>query len=274
MKGFLDDTGMGFSYMHNTNVSVMRYIHVHPQYELYVCVDSVRQRSVINGVEYCYRYPCAILSAPFTIHSMSCDDALADTYEKYVFYFGEKLLRGFEGRMVPEAVRSANVGLFFRLTEAQATYLKTYIDTCDVAASTEVENELMLIFIINKLFDFCREEDVVCVGNSSFYMQDVLQYISENFASAADADKIAQRFNVSRSKLDRDFKRFTGVTTHGFVELCRLNHAKFMLIGHSEFTIDDICEQCGFSGTTHFFPFFKKHTGMTPLEFRRKNGKL
>ena len=128
----------------------------------------------------------------------------------------------------------------------------------------------MLAFVLNKLFDICSPEDIIKFGTSSFYMQDVLQYISENFNSET-ADGVAEHFSVSRSKLDRDFKHFTGLTVHRFVELCRLNHAKSRLSEKNEYSIDQISEECGFSSTTHFFPFFKKHTGKTPMEFRNES---
>ena len=269
MKGFLLDMGMDVSYSYRDAPHVMNHIHVHPQFELYLCVDSVAQHSIINGVDYSCDYPCAILSAPFTIHSMSCSDASAPSFGRYVFYFGESVLASLRSHL-PAEVLAPNVGLLFPLTSSQAEYLKNYIDAAR-GATTSTENELILAFVINKLFGFCPSSQIIKVGSSSFYMQDVLQYISENFHLDSAADNVAQRFNVSRSKLDRDFKYFTGLTTHKFVEMCRLNHAKFLLARRRDISIDEICEECGFFGKTHFFPFFKKHTGMTPLEFRRSS---
>ena len=272
MKGFLLDMGMGVSYSYRDDLSVMYHIHVHPQFELYLCVDDVTQHSVVNGASYSCEYPCAILSAPFTIHSMSCEESSSASYGRYVFYFDESVLSSLSSHLPPE-VLSPNVGLLFPLTTQQAAYLKNYIDTATRQSPTSLEDQLTLAFVINKLFDFCPSSKIITVGSSSFYMQEVLQYIAENFNSDSAADIVAERFNVSRSKLDRDFKYFTGLTTHKFVELCRLNHAKYLLVHENDFSIDKICEECGFFGKTHFFPFFKKHTGMTPLEFRRASSK-
>lgn len=269
MGGFLSDIGTNLKLEHWVSTSVMKHTHVHPQYELYFCSDDISQTSVINGVRYEYHYPCAILSTPFTVHSMSSTDPAAVRFERYVFYFDEKLLASFDKRLVPQRMLGKNTGLLFPLSVDQASYLKQLLDLC--YGEDNAERELSFMLFLNKLVKFCPEDRVIQVGTTSFYIQDVLQYISENFSDEFfDVDKVARRFAVSRSKLDRDFKRFTGVTVHGFVEICRLNQAKYLLEFRREMSVGEISQRCGFENETHFYPFFKKHTGLTPLEYRRE----
>ncbi len=270
MNGFLTDNGYYLTMEHWSKHSVMRHTHIHPQYELYFCPQKVAQYSVINGVSYTYTYPCVILSAPFTVHSMSCDDPDADRYERYVFYFGDSFLKTLSAHL-PEALSlTADTGLMFALTEAQAAYLKRIIDLCEPNTSL-AQRELTFALFLNKLVEFCPMENVVRGGAVSFYLRDVLRYIAENFSSVSNSDEVARRFSVSRSKLDRDFKRFTGLSVHGFINTCRVNQAKYLLQFSRETSIGAIAECCGFEGETYFFPFFKKHTGMTPVEFRKRS---
>ena len=268
MKGFLSDTGSSLKIEHSLQLSVMRHTHVHPQYELYFCPHKVTQTAVINGEERTYRYPCAILSTPFTVHSMSCDDLEAKQYERYVFYFGENILSSFAPHLLPFSISEQNGGFLFPLTEGQGAYLKKMLDLC--ASSSYAEQELLFVLFLNKLLAFCPETNAVRFGGTSSYVRDILQTISENFATFLDADELAGRFAVSRSKLDRDFKHFTGVTVYRFVELCRLNHAKYLLCHKKDLSVGEIALQCGFDGETSFFPFFKKHTGQTPTNFRNQ----
>lgn len=271
MSGFLSDMGMDLVIDHFTGLSVMPYTHTHPQYELYFCPENVEQNSVINGVEYTYRYPCVILSTPYTVHSMSCVDPTAKSYDRYVFYFGKKTLQSFDSRFIPSALSERNTGLLFRLTEAQAEALHGLLLLLKSGVGESVEQrELIFLLFVNKLIDFCPMENALRIGTPSFYIQDVLQYVSEHFATETEVVRIAEHFAVSRSKLDRDFKRFTGVTVHQFAETCRLNQAKYLLQNPSVFSMAEIAEICGFSSETYLFPFFKKHTGLTPLEFRKQ----
>ena len=36
-------------------------------------------------------------------------------------------------------------------------------------------------------------------------------------------------------------------------------------------SVTAIVEELGFSGTSHFYDFFRKETGMSPLEYRERN---
>ena len=51
----------------------------------------------------------------------------------------------------------------------------------------------------------------------------------------------------------------------------RLYHEARLLLHRSEFTIQDIADELGFSDQSAFGKFFKKHEGITPAEFRKKH---
>ena len=272
MSGFLMDLGSRLQLEHYTLPSVMAYTHVHPQYELYFCPQAIEQTSVINGIAYCYCYPCVILSTPYTIHSMSCVTENTDLYNRYVLYFSEQTLNAFAPHLLPIDLTSKNAGLFFPLEETQAEELKALLISCEKAESTS-ERELIFALFLNRLLRFCPQDRMIVVGDSATYVQDVLQYVATHVSEPLDSDQIAKHFAVSRSKLDRDCKQITGVTVHQFAELCRLNHAKYLLLHHTRLSIREIAQACGFAGESYFFPFFKKHTGITPAEYRQENNK-
>ena len=266
-NAFLADNLCDISLHHWTNISEMRHSHTHPQYEVYFCSDNVEQKSVINGAEYEYKYPCVIISSPYTVHAMSCIDRNAVTYERFVMYFNEGIIEQFDKKLIPEGLLERNSGYMFKLSEEDAAFLKNMILAFNPQNSTELK--LLLASFLNKLISLSPMKDAVCVGKSSFYIQDVLQYVAENYSEQIDATTIAYKFLISRSKLDRDFKQFTGVTIHGFIEMCRLNQAKMLLEYRPDMSISTISASCGFSCETYFFPFFKKNVGMTPIEYRK-----
>lgn len=267
LNAFLADNLCDISLKHWTNYSRMPFSHTHPQFEIYFCSDNVEQMSVINGAEYSYKYPCVIISSPYTVHSMSIVDDLSERYERFVMYFDESIIENFDQSLLPEGLLCRNSGYMFKLTEADAEYLKNLILAFDPKDKTELK--LLLAVFLNKLVSLSPMKDAICVGKTSFYIQDVLQYIAEHYAEQIDANTIAYKFLISRSKLDRDFKQFTGVTVHGFIDMCRLNQAKMLLELRRDMSITSISAACGFSCETYFFPFFKKNVGMTPVEYRK-----
>ena len=72
LKGFLSDEGLDLKVTHMSGISIMYHSHIHMQWELYFCPENISQCSVINGESYTYKYPCAILTSPYSVHSMSC----------------------------------------------------------------------------------------------------------------------------------------------------------------------------------------------------------
>lgn len=267
----LNQWGTEFWQEHFFKPSMMQYTHTHYLYELYFCPQKIAQTSVINGVTYTYDYPCAILSSPYTVHAMSCNDLSVRQFERYVFYFDDTLFETFGKRLLPAGLQGQDAGLLFALSEGQGTQLKRMLDICHTEHSL-VEQELTFVLFLNRLVDFCPPENVIRVGTASFYLRDVLRYISETVSEPMDIDRVAKHFAVSRSKLERDFKRFTGITVHAFADICRFNQARYLLQHQPKLSVRAVAEQCGFESETYFFPFFKKYTGMTPAEFRKADG--
>ena len=270
--GFLTVEDVNLKIDHFKTPSVMRNTHVHSQYELYFCPEDIEQFSVINGVEYSYKYPCAILSTPYTVHSMSCREN-AERYERYVFYFGSKTIDSFSDYHLPKNFFGRNTGLLFKLSEEEAKSLSEIACMLDRMGAL-AERELIFALFMNKLVEMCPDERIEKVGTPSFYIQDVLQYVSENFEKELTSDDISRHFAVSRSKLDRDFKKFTGNTVHTFIEVCRINQAKYSLQFNDGMSVGEIAAACGFENENYFFPFFKKAVGMTPAEYRRSCKKV
>lgn len=267
--GFLSDYGDGVKYEYHDFPSVMPAAHVHPQYEIYFCPESIEQVTVINGVEYKYKHPAVIISAPYTVHSMSSGEGITENFERYVLYFGENTIRAFDSRLLPDGLFGKNIGLLYRLTEDEARGLRDIVRLCD-RHSPQAELELLAALFLNRLTSQCPQDRISTVGTPSFYIQDVLRYISERFEEHIDVSDVASVFSVSRSKLDRDFKSSTGMTVHNYIDTCRVNQAKYLLRSKNKKVMRDIANACGFESESCFFHFFKKATGYTPGEYRKK----
>lgn len=266
---FLCDMGERIYTEYMTNPAVMRYSHVHPQYELYFCPHGIPQSLVINGREMICHEPCVILSAPYTIHAMSPLENRI--FERIVVYFGERTLSAVSERLLPKDFLQRSMGCLFRLDEASASRLRRTLNVLlESETPTEEEAELTLLLFLHKLFAHCEPQAIHTLDSADYYIRSVLRHVVENVAEHEDSTRIASRFAVSRSKLDRDFKRATGCTLQEFSEACRLHHAKTMLLNpHTHYSMEQIAAACGFLSETYFFSFFKKHTAMTPTQFRK-----
>ena len=156
MPKFLSNLCDEILFTHYLNNQEMNFTHTHPQYELYFCISSVQQRSIINGEEYKYNYPCVIISPPYTIHAMSCDDKDAPVFDRYVIYFNKNFFDLFAKEIIPDSLKRKSSGLFFKLRDDQAEYLKNIITVTD--PQNETECKITLALILNKLVSFCSDK--------------------------------------------------------------------------------------------------------------------
>ena len=110
--------------------------------------------------------------------------------------------------------------------------------------------------------------------NKVFEMSDVDQKIeqakilmNENVSGNIDPEELAMRLNISYSWFRRVFKEYTGYAPAKYFQELKLRKAKQMLVGTSQ-SVKEISFFLGFQSTEYFFSFFKKRTGLTPLEYR------
>ena len=249
---------------------MMNYLHLHPQYEVYFCPLAIEQHMMINGREYRRQSPCVVISPPFFIHSMSPVNRAE--VPRVFFYFSERVLERFREQYLPD--RSLNSEcLLITLTVEQAKSLVPLADMISKEGReglTAEEKELAMILFLSHLFHICDEENIETVGKFNLYIQNVFRYISENFMNNINSESVAAEFSVSRSKLDRDLRSYTGCTLHEFLDLCRLNKAKEMLTEKRKRSVEEIAYACGFRNESYFYTFFRKYEGISPLEYRKQ----
>lgn len=93
--------------------------------------------------------------------------------------------------------------------------------------------------------------------------------IDENHKSTSlrSASDFAAQLNVHVNHLNRAVKESTDKTTSQIIAERILQEAK-ILLKHSPWNVSEIAFALGFTETTHFNNFFKKHVQISPLKFR------
>jgi AraC family transcriptional regulator, transcriptional activator of pobA len=81
------------------------------------------------------------------------------------------------------------------------------------------------------------------------------------------ASDFAAQLNVHVNHLNRSVKEATHKTTSQIIAERILQEAK-ILLKHSPWNVSEIAFALGFTETTHFNNFFKKHVQLSPLKFR------
>ncbi len=82
-------------------------------------------------------------------------------------------------------------------------------------------------------------------------------------------DEICSEMNISRTYFHRIYFSAFGITCMQDIIENRLSFAAEMLIS-TDTSVSKIAEICGYDSDSYFMRQFKKHTGLTPLEYRRR----
>ncbi|RFM26884.1 AraC family transcriptional regulator [Deminuibacter soli] len=100
-------------------------------------------------------------------------------------------------------------------------------------------------------------------------IQQVYAYLINHFNTDISLETIAGVANLSPNAFCRYFK---SKTQKSFVQLLheiRIGHA-CKLLQNEQYSIAEICYQCGYNNLTNFNKFFKQLKNCTPTEFRRQ----
>lgn len=83
---------------------------------------------------------------------------------------------------------------------------------------------------------------------------------------------LASRFNLSANYVGEYFRKFTGDSLQHYITQYKIKLVQQRL-AYSELTVSQIAGELGFTDESHLSRQFRKHSGVSPLEFR-KNARL
>jgi len=126
-----------------------------------------------------------------------------------------------------------------------------------------------LVDIINKLFD---EIDNKHMSKNKEIIDKVMEYVSTNVRNEELSLKsVSDALYISSNHLSRLFKEYTGITFVEFLSNCKIEEGKKLLLT-TNLKVEEISSLVGYSTSQYFISRFKLKYGVTPKDFRIKNG--
>ncbi len=96
------------------------------------------------------------------------------------------------------------------------------------------------------------------------------EFLKNNFTENIAISELAENFKINPTYMSRIFKQNTGRTPSRYLTELRINRAKRLLTDSDELEIKEISINLGFEDQGYFSRLFKKETGTSPAEFRKK----
>ena len=131
--------------------------------------------------------------------------------------------------------------------------------------------EYLLISLIRRLSSE-KSAEIIFFSDENFHAElvnAILRYLQENIDKKISLTDICERFNYSRSFICKVFKNKTGESL-----IARFNHMKAKqaakLLRETTKSVTDIAIELGFREIKYFDTVFKKHHGVSPVQYRKE----
>ena len=277
-KKILYDHRQGFSLHHTVGpeagASTLDYLHCNIRNMLIWFIRGTGSIKV-EGRHYEIQEGDVVLLSPHELYHCTVN---SDAYhERIVLYIDESILDGFpcdtdevfdafnkrkkgNGNLIPSEVvhgTSINTTLTSLLKLFQApTPTSKLLSLCKVL-------ELLV-----QLKEVAAPSEQEQLPHDSSLIDEILVYINQHYKNDINITVIAEKFGIHKSYLSHLFTQNVGMSLWNYVILRRINAFNDLL--RKGLSIEEAAYQVGFQNYSNFFRLYKKHTGMTPMQFKKQ----
>jgi AraC-like DNA-binding protein len=258
--------------------STLPYPHRHAFYHI-VWVMAGSGSHIIDSVEYEVRPNALFLMAPGQIHDFTLsDDTVGQTISFSSEFFAFPVRSRHAETEVP-VYDFERLPAALYLTAQQAAELRGILDGIIDEYQGESMGHEDAIWSYLRVFLIKAARMGGNTSAESNSPRNVLlsrrfkTLLEKNFNTTADAAGYAHLLNVTERALNEATRQALGSTASKLIRERVMLEARRLLL-HTEESIAEISAQLSFEDPAYFSRIFKKHTGRSPLEFRRSLAKL
>lgn len=134
---------------------------------------------------------------------------------------------------------------------------------CSSIAAVIGTRALLLEAIADFLNEYGDPEDF------GYYRQkEVFDYLEKNISASLKIKNMAHDLQLSYFSLSRNFHQDTGMKVKEYMDVLLMNKARKLLLV-TDWQVQEISEELGFSDPYYFSKFFSRHEGISPLRYRK-----
>ena len=143
----------------------------------------------------------------------------------------------------------------------------------EIYAATNSDTKIKELLINEQLFHLINQvlkvqsEFLQTTTSHKEKIQQVRNYLEENFSSQISLDQLAEIFYINKYYLTRIYKETYQQTINQTLTQLRITKAK-ELLRYSELSMVEIAVSCGFQDASYFSKVFKKIEGESPQKYR------
>lgn len=271
-----------FSIRHDVQPHFATAWHYHPELELHHVVQGKGVRFIGDNIGNFSAGDIVLLGQDLP-HTWRCNEEYFDSnstlgVEAIVIHFlpdclGRDFLNLPETYLIPQLFEKARKGM--KITGKTKAYLAKLMQS---AIHTDNLDRISILLSILKVL--AETEEFTSIASAhAFYktnevdtarINKVCTYALTNYKKEITLEEIAAVSNLSVTSFCRYFKLMTKKTFYDFLIEIRISHACRLLV-EDRLPTELICFDCGFNNVSNFYRHFKKITGITPLDYKKKH---
>ncbi len=110
------------------------------------------------------------------------------------------------------------------------------------------------------------EQQQVSIARPNLTSQ-LIRYMQEHYAEPLTRESLAHIFHYSAPYLSKHFRQETGVSIIDYLIRIRMKRAG-ALLRKTDLSLQEVAASVGYADVSYFIRMFKKHTGITPKQFK------
>ena len=259
----------------NRHFSV-KYPHRHDFFEvLYLSKGSGFH--VIDGNKYDIDPPCVFFMSPGQAHKIE----FSNDIEGYIFIFtGEFYLinQTNQNRLIEFpfffTIRQENRPLILDKTDDVF-----FLETLFKKGIAEIKKgEIFSVELLRSVLDliltscavlYKSDENQVTKGRGHIVVKKFFKLVEDNYQKNLSVNEYAGKMAITPNHLTQTVNQLTGKTSSQIIKAKQVLEIKRLLV-HTNLSVTEIANRLSFPDQSYFTKFFKRETGISPLQYRVK----
>lgn len=193
-----------------------------------------------------------------------------------LLYFGFDFMADFPLILTPEESERFGAAPCFRPDEPDFAVLyhhyetiREYYDMYEHPSREKIIKAQLFTFISELLFRCAGTAKDIRASREKLLTDGFFQLLHRYYKTERTLAFYAGRLCITTKHLSKTIRRTTGHTVYFWIEEFTVKEAK-LLLRSSQATVTEIAEQLNFPNSSFFAKFFRRHTGLSPTQFRRQ----
>ena len=242
-------------------------LRVHPYYEVIMYVDPVHQNSTVNGVAAKQTdTPALLLFAPYTVHR-TVYRAPKDT-DYIAFRVSDDFIQKIPG--LCDVMKSYKDCIYLNFEVAELIHLVSPLwDIIRLHRNSVNYKRLLFLSVLYLIMKYTPSEIIDKKNSTVSLASQIIKYMSEHVREHITAQSVSDHFSISYSKLNHIFTNHLSIRFRDLLAEIKIGEA-CRLLSEANMSVSEVSEVLGFTNDTYFFTFFKRNTGITPYQYKKK----